>query len=131
MSASDCGAAGREAAFATTTDGGMIGGSEAAWGSTLPDSDCANGCADGEAGSGVLCKDGRNRAHKPSTPTLIIPARIRRRFTRSSKIVRVICPCRLKRILPRNRRKVSAGRVPKLFHASKRYPSPAAVKDWL
>ena len=65
----------------------MLGGSEAAWESALPDGDCANGCGDGEAGSGVLSKDGRNRADKPSKPTLIIPARMRRRFTRSSKIV--------------------------------------------
>ena len=85
-SPADCGASGRAAAFATTTDGGMIGGSEAAGESTLPDGDCANGCANGEeACSGALCKEGRNRAHPPSNPTLIIPARIRRRFTRSSK----------------------------------------------
>src|SRR6266436_1875980 len=92
-SAADCGAGGREAAFATTTDGGIIGGSEAAWELTLSGGDCANGWADGKAGSGVLCKDGRNRAHKPSKPTLIIAARIRRRFTRSSKVARAILPC--------------------------------------
>src|SRR6266478_2173663 len=102
-SAADCGAGGREAAFATTTDGGMIGGSEAAEESTLPVGDCTSGCAEGEAGSGDLCKDGRNRAHKPSKPTLIIPARIRRRFTPSSKVARAILPCgRRYRILPRN-----------------------------
>src|SRR4029077_3335440 len=102
-SVADCGAGGREAAFATTTDGGIIGGSEAAWELMLSGGDCANGWVDGEAGSGVLRKDGRNRAPKPSKPTLIIPARIRRRFTRSSKMVRAILPCgRRYRILPRN-----------------------------
>ncbi|MCU1316927.1 MAG: hypothetical protein JWN63_2249 [Candidatus Acidoferrum typicum] len=102
-SAVDCGAGGREAAFATTTDVGILAGANAAWESTLSGGDCANGCADGEAVPGDLCKDGKNRAHKPSKPTLLIPARIRRRFTRPSKIVRAICPCgRRYRILPRN-----------------------------
>src|SRR5712692_1684369 len=80
--AGDCGAGGREAAFATTTGAGITGGSESARELTVSDGDGANGCGVGEAGSGVLWKEGRNRANKPSKPTLIIPARMRRRFTR-------------------------------------------------
>jgi hypothetical protein len=68
----------------------MIGGSDAAWESTLSEGGCANVCTNGEAGWGVLCKDGRRSAHNPSKPTLIIPARMRRRFTRSSEIVQAI-----------------------------------------
>src|SRR5258708_4182715 len=95
--ATDCGAGGREAAFATTTGIGIIGGSDSAWELAGSDGDCASGCADGEADPGVLWKEGRKRAHTPSTPTVIIPARMRRRFTRSSEMVRA------------NRRRILAG----------------------
>lgn len=90
----DCGADGSEAALATITGAGMTGGLDSAEELTLsgPSGVCANGCVDGETGSGVLCKDGRKRAQKPSKPTLRIPARMRRRFTRSSQTVLVICP---------------------------------------
>src|ERR1700682_6377865 len=102
-SAADCGVGGREVAFATTTDVGIIGGSDAVWESTLSDGGCARVSTDCEAGSGVLCKDGRNKAHTPSKPTLRIPARMRRRFTRSSEMDGAICPCGCQyRILPRN-----------------------------
>src|SRR5260370_42403535 len=102
--ATDCGAGGREAAFATTTGVGIIVGSDSAWELTGSDGDCANGCAEGEADPGVLCKEGRKRAHKPSTPTPKIPARICPRFTRSSEMPRTLWPCTwTKRILPRNR----------------------------
>src|SRR5713226_1852358 len=92
-SVADCGADGSEAALATITGAGMRGALDSAEELTLPGSGgvCANGCVDGETGSGVRCKDGRKRAQKPSKPMLRIPARMRRRFTRSSEIVRAIC----------------------------------------
>src|SRR5260370_21245616 len=101
----DCGAGGREASSATTTGAGMIGVSDGAGALAVSDRVCANEGADGEAGSGDLCKDGRNKANRLSKPTLRIPARMRRRFTRSSEIIRAICPLRLRhRILPPNQR---------------------------
>jgi hypothetical protein len=110
-----------------------MGGSEAARESILSGGDCANGCADGEAGSGVLCKDGRNRAHTPSKPALIIPARIRRRFTRSSKIGPAILPCgRRYRILPRNggkKRVVVAGSSRERGEISRRRSSLSLVAE--
>ena len=49
--------------------------------------DAAAGCGNGEAGRGVLCREGRNKAPNPSKVTLMIAASMRRRFTRSSKAV--------------------------------------------
>src|SRR5229473_4156596 len=83
----DCGAGGTEAAFASTTSVGTTGGWDSARELTVGDGACASGCDDVEAGSGVLWKEGRNRAPKPSTPTLIIAAKMRRRFTRSSEMI--------------------------------------------
>ena len=80
----DCGKGGREAAVAATTGEGKIGGSERAEEFTFSGTGAAVG-SDREGGSVVLCKDGNSRAHKPSNPTLKIPARVRRRFTQSSR----------------------------------------------
>src|SRR6266404_5456102 len=105
--AADCGAGGSAVAFAATTGAGMIGVSDGAGALAVSDGVCANAGADGDAGSGDLCKEGRNKANRLSKPTLRIPARMRRRFTRSSEIIRAICPCGSRnRILPRNRRNV-------------------------
>src|SRR6267143_6848288 len=105
--ADDCGAGGSGAAFAATTGAGMIGVSDGAGALAVSDGVCANAGADGDAGSGDLCKEGRNKANRPSKPTLRIPARMRRRFTRSSEIIRAICPFGSRnRILPRNGEKV-------------------------
>src|SRR6266446_4017915 len=104
--AADCGGGRGEASFATTTGAGMIGISDGAGASAVSDGACANAGAV-DAGSGDLRKEGRNRANKPSKPTLRIPARMRRRFTRSSEIIRAICPFGSRnRILPRNGEKV-------------------------
>src|SRR5260370_10479543 len=107
--ATDCGAGGREAALATTTGVGIIEGSDSVLELNVADDGCAIGCAAGGPGSGDLCKEGRSSAHAPRKPTLKIPAKMRRRFTRSSETVRATCPCGVRnRILPLNRRKVSA-----------------------
>src|SRR5258708_11160395 len=103
----DCGAGGSGTAFAATTGAGMIGVPDGAGALAVSDGVCANAGADGDAGSGDLCKEGRNKANKLSKPTLRIPARMRRRFTRSSEKIRAICPCGSRnRILPRNRENV-------------------------
>src|SRR5712664_2792330 len=103
----DGGAGGSGAAFAATTGAGMIGVSDGVGALAGSDGVCANAGADGDAGSGDLCKEGRNKANRLSKPTLRIPARMRRRFTRSSEIIRAICPCGSRnRILPRNGEKV-------------------------
>jgi hypothetical protein len=81
----DCGADGRGAAFATIAGEGIASGSEAGGVPAFSASDCAEGWTGCEMGSEVLCNEGNSRAHKPSTPTLNIPAKIRRRITRSSK----------------------------------------------
>ncbi len=105
--AADCGAGAGEASFATTTGAGMIGVSVGAGALAVSDGVCTNVGADVDAGSRVLWKEGRNRANRLSKPTLRIPAKMRRRFTRSSEIIRAICPCGPRnRILPRNSEKV-------------------------
>jgi len=102
--AADCGAGGSGAAFAATTGTAMTGVSEGADALAVSEGVCANAGTDGKAGAGDWCKEGRNKANKLSKPTLRIPARRRRRFTRSSEMLRAICPCGTRnRILPRNR----------------------------
>src|SRR6266478_9542570 len=86
--AADCGGGRGEASFATTTGAGMIGVSDGAGALAVSDGACANAGADGDKRSEDLWKEGRNRANRLSNPTLRIPARMRRRFTRSSKIIR-------------------------------------------
>jgi hypothetical protein len=62
-----------------------MGDSDAVEESAVGAGDGTTGCGGGEAGRCVLCRDGRNKAAKPSRVTLMIAARMRRRFTRSSK----------------------------------------------
>src|SRR6266436_2959438 len=89
----DCGKGGREAAVAATTGEGKIGGSELAEEFTFSGTG-ATGGSDREDGSVVLCKDGSNSAHKPSNAALKIPARMRRRSTRSSRDGQLPCGCK-------------------------------------
>src|SRR5258708_6641486 len=130
----DCGTGGREAALASTTGAGSAEGSDSVRELTGADGDCASDGAEG-AGSGVLCKEGRNKAIKPSKPTLRIPARIRRRFTRSSKMIQAICPDgRQKRILPRNCGKGRGAFLPKFscrLRLRSRFSKTRLFPDWL
>src|SRR6266446_10695087 len=129
--AADCGGGRGEASFATTTGAGMIGISDGAGVSAVSDGACANAGAVGDAGSGDLRKEGRNRANKPSKPTLRIPARMRRRFTRSSEIIRAICPYGSRnRILPRNRGNVRVV-VAELHLNTKRSIATETLPCWL
>src|SRR5712692_12026286 len=102
--AGDCGTGGREAAFASTTGAGITGGADSAGALTDSDGVSATGCVFVVTYLLLLCREGRNSANNPNKPTLRIPARMRRRFTQSSEMVRAICPCGSRnRILPRNR----------------------------
>ena len=89
----DCGTGGREAAFARTTGEGITGGSEGEEAFVFSAGAGADCCAICEAGEGALCNEGRNSAPRTSKPTLMIPAKMRRRFTRSSEMVDAKMPC--------------------------------------
>jgi len=76
----------RGAASAASGADGRMGGCSAEAGA-VGAADIAAGPGGGaiEGGGGVLCREGRNKAPKMSTVTLMTAARIRRRFTPSSR----------------------------------------------
>src|SRR4029077_12501123 len=100
---------GSGAAFVTTTAAGIVGASDPVAELTGCEGDCAKRCSGGEAGSGVLCKEGRKRANSPSRPTLRTPAKIRRRFTRSSEMSSSNLPLRESKQNSTSKRRESKG----------------------
>jgi len=81
----DCGRGGPGAPSASTTGAGRIGDSEARGVAAVSGVGKAEVCAEGREGTSDFSSEGKSKAANPRKPTLRIPAKMRRRFTRSSE----------------------------------------------